>query len=552
MREVLRLRDVRLLLAGLAVAQAGDWLYGVALTVYMLQATGSAVWVAAVGVVRLVPWVVLSPVAGVLADRVSRRGVLIGSTLAQAVAMAAMTAVALAGGDPVATLVLAAAVAASAVASNPATGAVLPMLGDERDLAAMNAWRSAILSGSMIVGPVIGAVLLVLGSAAAAFAVNGLSLVVSAGLLVLIRTPLGPLAEERPVANAGSGGAARFVRATTADLLAGARALAASPVTVVLVGSAMAVFFAYTAQVVLWTVLADRSFGLGADALTLLYAAYGVGGVLATVPAARAAAGREGGRVLAGALMVGALAVVALARVTDLLPTAMLIGLQGLVVTLADILGITLLQRVLGAAVLGRALGALDSMTSIAMVAGSASAPVLLAAIGLTGSFVAVGAVLALVGLGAIVVLRRPAGLPADVADRLRRLEHVPLFAGAPRFALEGLAASCREVRAAAGTVILREGDAPDDLYVLVAGSAAVTAGPASARVGALGPGDFFGEIGLLRQTPRTATVTTTAPSTLLRIDGELFLELVSSGAAHGATLGRSVGQRLAQTRRLT
>ena len=83
MRDVLRLRDVRLLLGALAVAQAGDWLFGVALTVYMLQATGSATWVAAVGVVRLVPWIVLSPVAGVIADRVSRRAVLIGSNVAQ-------------------------------------------------------------------------------------------------------------------------------------------------------------------------------------------------------------------------------------------------------------------------------------------------------------------------------------------------------------------------------------------------------------------------------------------------------------------------------------
>ena len=549
MRDVLRLRDVRLLLGALAVAQAGDWLFGVALTVYMLQATGSATWVAAVGVVRLVPWIVLSPVAGVIADRVSRRAVLIGSSGAQALGMAVMVVVALTGGDPPLTLAIAAVAAAASVATSPAVSAALPHLGDERDLAAMNAWRSALLSGAMIVGPALGAVLLLLGSAAAAFAVNAVCLVVSAGLLALIRTPIGPLRDELLVAREDRRGPAGFARATATDLATGVRALAGTPATVVLVASASIVLLAYTAQVVLWTVLADDHFGVGADGLTLLFAAYGVGGVLATVPAARAAASPRAGRTLAGALVVGALSVVALARVTDLLPAVLLVGIQGIVVTIADVVCITLLQRALGAAVLGRAIGALDSITSVAMVAGSAAAPVLLGLGGLQGGFIVVGGLLALVGIGAIIVLRRPADLPANTAERLRHLVNVSIFVGAPRFALEGLAGASREVRVPAGTVLMRQGDEPDDLFVLVEGAASVTAAGSAAPINTLGPGDFCGEIGLLRHSPRTATVTTTAPSRFLRIDGELFLELVQSGAAHGPTLGRSVGQRLARGR---
>ena len=64
MRDVLRHRDLRLLLAGQAVSQAGDWLYNVALIVYVLDATGSAAWVAAVELAHLVPWIVMSPVGG--------------------------------------------------------------------------------------------------------------------------------------------------------------------------------------------------------------------------------------------------------------------------------------------------------------------------------------------------------------------------------------------------------------------------------------------------------------------------------------------------------
>ncbi len=102
MRDVLRHRDLRLLLAGQAVSQAGDWLYNVALIVYILDATGSAAWVAAVELAHLVPWIVMSPVGGLMADRFDRRRLLIAGDLLQVVAMLALAALAAAGGSPAA------------------------------------------------------------------------------------------------------------------------------------------------------------------------------------------------------------------------------------------------------------------------------------------------------------------------------------------------------------------------------------------------------------------------------------------------------------------
>jgi MFS family permease len=546
-RDVLRIRDVRLILASLALAEAGDWLYGAALVVYMLEATGSAGWVAAIGVVRLVPWVVFSPPAGVLADRVNRRALLVATSLAQAAVMFAMTLVALGGADPALTLGLAALAAATAVTASPAAQAAIPLLTDERDIAAVNAWRSALLSFAMVVGPMLGGLLLVLGSAAAAFAANAAALLLSAGCAALIRTPVGPFPADRAAAADSSFGP-RLARIVIDDIAAGARALASSWATGALVLVTATILFTYTAQVVLWAVLADTQFAAGADSLTLLYAVYGLGGVAATIPATRAAARQNIGWVLAGAIVIGGISIIALAGVTELVPALALVAIQGVVVTMADVLGITLLQRALGASVLGRAIGTLDSVTSIAMVSGSALAPVLLG-VGLAGGFALVGAVLVLVGVAAIVALRGPAPIPADVAQRLARLGSLPLFAGSPQFALEGIAAASREVRAPAGTVVIREGDDPDDLYVLLTGAASVTTEGAAAPINTLAPGDYFGEIGLVRRVPRTASVTTTEPSTLLRIDGELFLGLVSAGVAHGPTLGRSVGQRLARSR---
>jgi CRP-like cAMP-binding protein len=147
----------------------------------------------------------------------------------------------------------------------------------------------------------------------------------------------------------------------------------------------------------------------------------------------------------------------------------------------------------------------------------------------------------------AAVAARREPAPEAVVEERVGLLAGLSLFANAPRFALEGLAASCRELRVPAGEDVILEGDAPDALYVLVAGAAAVTASPGRELRNTMAARDSFGEIGLLKGIPRTATVTTTLPSTLLRIEGDTFLSLVRQGVAHRGVLGRSVGLRLSE-----
>ena len=197
-----------------------------------------------------------------------------------------------------------------------------------------------------------------------------------------------------------------------------------------------------------------------------------------------------------------------------------LIGLQGFVISIVDILAITILQRALGPAVLGRALGAMDSLTSVAMVAGTILAPILVSVAGLEIAFAVGGVVLATTGVIAFAFGRRRGRAGSGIRGAgPASWPGLSLFAAAPRFALEGLAADCRELRVPAGEDVIREGDAPDALYVLVEGAAVVTSG-AGGRLNTMAAGDFFGEIGLLKGVPRTATVTSTEPCTLLRIEG--------------------------------
>src|SRR3954468_14323460 len=92
-RSVLAIRDFRMLVIGSTASQVGDWLYNVALLVYVFDKTGSAAWVAAATMVRLLPFVVLGPVGGVIADRYERMQVQIICSVIQAVIMCMMTLV---------------------------------------------------------------------------------------------------------------------------------------------------------------------------------------------------------------------------------------------------------------------------------------------------------------------------------------------------------------------------------------------------------------------------------------------------------------------------
>ena len=96
---------------------------------------------------------------------------------------------------------------------------------------------------------------------------------------------------------------------------------------------------------------------------------------------------------------------------------------------------------------------------------------------------------------------------------------------------------------------MIRQGDVPGDLFVVLDGHAPASRPPrpeGEQAVAELGPGDFFGEIGLLRQVPRVATVRTTTPCRLYRIPGQEFLEALSQGAVRSRTLTRTAQSRLA------
>ena len=125
-REILAIRDARRLITASAVSQLGDWLFNAALLGTVFAETGSARWVGAATICRLVPYVVLGPLGGVVADRYDRRTVLLLGDLTRGVLMVVLAAVVETNGPVALLLVLTALASSAGSAERPASMALLP------------------------------------------------------------------------------------------------------------------------------------------------------------------------------------------------------------------------------------------------------------------------------------------------------------------------------------------------------------------------------------------------------------------------------------------
>ncbi len=135
----------------------------------------------------------------------------------------------------------------------------------------------------------------------------------------------------------------------------------------------------------------------------------------------------------------------------------------------------------------------------------------------------------------------------ANAAEFLGRL---PLFAGLPQDDLEQLCRMVEDLRLAAGQVLLREGDPGDAMYVIAEGEFEVLKerGDRQVILARRLPGDFIGEISLLEQEPRTASVRAIMDSRVFRIGLESFRRLLVASPNASAAILRTVGQRLRGT----
>jgi MFS family permease len=526
----------RLQLAGVG-SVVGQWAYSISVSVYAYE-QGGAKAVGVLTLIRTIPAAICAPFLGTLADRLPRVAVMAASNLGRAAVIGAAGAVALADGPAVAVYTLAGLAAILATIFLPAESSILPELArSPEELTAANVTRSTIDSVGSFAGPAIGAGLLAATSAGVVFLVTAGTFVWGALIVSLIR----PQAEAA-AAEDGEGTSEGFLRGTAA----GFKAIAVEK-------SLRLVIILYSAQTVvagalgvLVVVTALDLLDKGPSGVGLLEAASGVGS-LAGALAAFTLIGRKRlasdfglGIVLWGAplLLIG---------VWPNMPVALVaLAVVGLGNTLVDVAGLTLLQRTAPPAVMGRVFGVLEMVLVGTIGLGAALAPALIHWFGIRWSLVITGAVLPVL---AALTWRRLVQIDAEsnAPAALGLLERISIFAALPGPTLERLASQLAPVDVSAGTSVIRQGEPGDRLYVIESGrfGVAVDGSPE----GELGPGDFFGEIALLRNVPRTATVTALTDGRLQALDREPFLAAVAGNPPSARAADAVVGARLGMAR---
>jgi MFS family permease len=507
---VLRNRDLRRVELAFVGFNAAEWGVWIAMLVYAYD-HGGATTAGLVALVQLVPAALFAPVAASLGERWPPTRVLAAGYVAQGGAMSATAAVLLAHGPPFAAYALAAVAATAVTVTRPVQAVLMPALARTPDeLTAANVVSGWIESISMLGAPALAGVLLAAGGAGIVFAaMAGVALAAA----VLVAGIAGPAA---PGAGAALEGVLSGVRAVARE--SGPRAL------VWLLGvEALAI----GALDVLYVVLAVGVLGHDGYVAGYLNAAFGAGGVLGVAATVALVGRRRIAPSLLGGLAVWAAALAAIAALPSTAAAFLLLGAAGVGRTMLDVAGRTLLQRIAPPDALARVFGLLEGVSMAGLAVGSIAASGFVAVAGGRGAFVCLAALLP---LAAGLVLRGLLGADAAALPivELARLRALPIFAplGAP--ALEALARSLEPVAAEAGAAVIREGDPGDRFYIVADGELAVSM--RGAEVGLLRRGDCFGEIALLRDVPRTATVTA---RTAVRLDALGKAAFVSAVTGH-------------------
>jgi predicted MFS family arabinose efflux permease len=420
----------------------------------------------------------------------------------------------------------AAAVATSTIAlTRPVHQAILPELSDTpARLTAANASTSTLEGLGIFAGPVMTGVLLeVAGPDAVLFACGGL-----AGLAALLT---GRIRREQQVRTSAAAGESSIVR----DALGGLSELRNDSGNTALLSLITAQFVVAGMIEILGVGLALEVLDMGPSGPGILLSAIGVGGLVGAA-ATTALVGRR--RMTPGlgfgVLLTGVpLAIVVV--VAEPWGAVLLLAASGIGKAFVDVAGRTLLQRTVADDVLTRVFGLQEGVSTIGNAAGAVAAPLAVAAVGVSASFVVTGAVLPILALVLwrwIAPLDLRAILPGPDFALVR---HSPLFEPLPLPTLERIAGKLQSHELAADVTVITEGDEGDLFYLIAEGRVLVTR--QGRDLAELGPGDGFGEIALLRDVPRTASVITLEPTRLLSLERDEFLTAVTgtSGSVRAA-----------------
>jgi MFS family permease len=537
LRRVLANPDIRRAQLAWMLGWAGEWSWLVALWVYAYQTSG-VVAVGILGLVRTLPAAILSPALSTITDRLPRHRVLLAIHLGRATLVGIAALAIVTGLSPFVVYAMAPLDALLGVLHRPTHMSLMPALARSPDeLVASNVASSTFEGIGTLGGPALGGLLVAYATPAWGFAAPALVFAVAAVSVSGIRPAQ---ALRRNLRHEG----------LFAKLFGGIGALVAYPRAGLVVSLFWAQIIVRGLLNVLLVVAAVELLGVGEQGVGYLNSAIGAGGFLGVLATVTLVARRHMAPPFAIGLVLWGTPILLIGLLPWAPAAVLFLAVLGLGNAVLDVAGFTIMQRSVPNAMRGRVFGVLESGVMLGTGIGSGLAPLLLAVLDIRGALIATGLILPTL---AVVTWRWVARADADavIPEReLALLRGVPMLAPLPMTILEQVADDLAEVSYADGEPIIREGEVGDRFYILASGHTKVTAGGEERHE--LGPGDSFGEIALIRNVPRTASVVAIGPVEVFALDRDAFCAAVS-GDLHSTRAAEDVVEhRLAGTQHST
>jgi len=516
-------------------AELGIW---IALLIYAYERGGAGGGTTMV-LVQLVPCVVLAPFLGSVADVYDPKRVLVAGTVAQCVSMSAVAVVIALGAPAWVVVTLAPLTALSITLNRPTQAALFPAVVRTADeLTASNVMSGWTYGAACLAGPALAGLLVAWGGVALAVA----GCAVLSGAAVVPAARLRPLRGEGPTTGEEAAPAPitwHALRAFRQQLLtnvAGASRIAGIRVLLGL----HAFYYVLIGTVdLLCVILATSSLHMGSGGAGYLNAAFGAGAVMAGFGTAFLIGRRRLKTPLVATLAVAVLAIALISALPRVGAVLVLLAVSGLSGAVFDVTGRTLMQRSSPPDVVASLFSILESLMDVGLLLGVVLVRVAFALGGLRAALVA-PAVIAVVLLALIWHrLRRLDDSTVVPLVEIRLLRAIPIFAVLPAPEIEGMARELDPVSVTAGTTVFHEGDRGDRYYAVSSGSLSIVRG--GTQVQTVSRGQGFGEIALIRDVPRQATVTAMSDSLLYALDKDLFVATVTGHAAASAVAGRII-----------
>lgn len=401
--------------------------------------------------------------------------------------------------------------------------ALLPSLcRSAGDLTAVNVVRGLIDSVALMLGPAVAVVLLAVGKVVAVsgtILIFGFCAVISVGFLAMVNLRVERGTQPVDVAKPDEH-IFKHIQSGLVDVFA-QRNIA------LLIGLYLVQTFTLGAINVLWVGIAFTLLKVGESGIGVFNTAEGVGSIVGSIVATTLLSSKRIGIWFGVGLALWGLPLVVLGLIPSYALAIILFAIVGFGNAPMDAAGYTLLQRLSKAGSAGRVLVAAETLATVTAGLGAVLTPAVVHLTSLKVALIAFGCICP--GLF-ILSLRRLHQMDRllEKQDQLTtHLQGVALFAGLPYSTLQDLSAQMKIESVAAGQEVIRQGEPGDSFYIIKEGSAEVIGH--NRVVAHLKPGNFFGEIALLRDIPRTATVRAQSDLTLYALHKTDFVPIINA-----------------------